>query len=121
MKLELETARALTVRSWRPGEFRIGKEAWREPILLSPQEVRPWPVQTNESVTLEQLAPLIAEQPDVIILGTGERQTFPDHELGMRLLEKGIGLEVMDTGAACRTYNVLVSEGRAVSAALRDR
>ena len=121
MKLELETARALTVRWWKPGEFRIGKETWREPVLLSPQEVRAWSVQADAPVTLDHLAPLIAQEPDIIILGTGEKQTFPDHELGMQLLNRGIGLEVMDTGAACRTYNVLVSEGRAVAAALVDR
>lgn len=121
MKLDLETALSLTVRWWKPGEFRIGKDVWREPVLLSPQEVLPWPVQENEPVTLQQLAPLIAQQPDVIILGTGETQNFPDHDLGMKLLNRGIGLEVMDTGAACRTYNVLASEGRAVAAALRVR
>lgn len=121
MKLEPETARALTVRWWKPGEFRIGNETWREPILLSPQEVRPWPVEENEPVTLKHLEPLLAERPDVVILGTGERQDFPDHELAMKLLSRGIGLEVMDTRAACRTFNVLVSEGRAVAAALRLR
>ena len=71
MKLDLETALSLTVRWWKPGEFRIGKDVWREPVLLSPQEVLPWPVQENEPVTLQQLAPLIAQQPDIIILGTG--------------------------------------------------
>ncbi len=121
MKLELEAGAALTVRSWRPGELRIGKDTWREPVLLSPKEVRPWPLKDDEPVTLEILAPLIDGQPDVIILGTGEKQRFPDHELGMQLLNRGIGLEVMDTGAACRTYNVLASEGRAVAAALRVR
>ena len=121
MKLQLETTGALNVRWWRPGELRIGKDVWREPVLLSPQEVRPWPVEPDEPVTLDQLAPLIEKQPDLIILGTGEQQSFPDHELGMSLLNRGIGLEVMDTGAACRTYNVLLSEGRAVAAALRVR
>ena len=121
MKLQLETAGALTVRWWRPGELRIGSDVWREPVLLSPRKVRPWSISEDDPVTLDHLMPLIEEQPDVIILGTGERQRFPEHELGMLLLNRGIGLEVMDTGAACRTYNVLVSEGRAVGAALRHR
>ena len=121
MKLELEAGTALTVRGWRPGELRIGRDVWREPVLLSPEEVRPWHLKDDEPVTLEHLAPLIEGQPDVIILGTGETQSFPDHDLGMKLLNRGIGLEVMDTGAACRTYNVLASEGRAVAAALRVR
>ena len=121
MKLELEAGTALTVRGWRPGELRIGRDVWREPVLLSPEEVRPWPLKDDEAVTLDHLAPLIEEQPDIIILGTGEVQRFPDHDVVARLLVKGIGLEVMDTGAACRTYNVLASEGRAVAAALRVR
>lgn len=121
MKLERESAGALAVRSWRPGELRIGQDVWRRPVLLSPREVRPWAVRDGEDLTLDHLAPLIGERPDVIILGTGQRQRFPAHELGMSLLSRGIGLEVMDTGAACRTYNVLASEGRAVAAALRVR
>ena len=121
MKLQLETAAALTVRWWRPGELRIGRDTWREPVLLSPRAVRPWSIAEDQPVTLDHLIPLIEEQPDLIILGTGERQSFPEYELGMMLLNRGVGLEVMDTGAACRTYNVLVSEGRAVAAALRHR
>lgn len=121
MKLQLEAGGALTVRSWRPGELRIGKDIWREPVLLSPEEVQPWPLDDDEPVTLEHLAPLIEQRPDVIILGTGETQRFSDHDIGSKLLVRGIGLEIMDTGAACRTYNVLASEGRAVAAALRVR
>ena len=101
--------------------MRIGGEVWREPVLLSLEEVRAWPLQDDEPITLEHLAPLIEAQPDVIILGTGETQRFPDHSISHSLLNQGIGLEVMDTGAACRTYNVLASEGRAVAAALKVR
>ena len=121
MKLELEPSGALRVHSWRPGELRIGQDVWRQSVLLDGREVLPWIQGDDESITLDHLAPLIAESPDVILLGTGERQRFPPHELGMGLLNRGIGLEVMDTGAACRTYNVLLSEGRAVAAALRIR
>ena len=121
MKLDLEPAGALRVHSWRPGELRIGQDIWRQSVLLDGREVRPWALEEGEPITLQQLAPLVDEQPDVILLGTGERQSFPPQELGMGLLNRGIGLEVMDTGAACRTYNVLLSEGRAVAAALRIR
>ncbi len=90
-------------------------------MLLNAREVRPWALGEDEAITLDHLAPLIAERPDVILLGTGELQSFPPQELGMGLMNRGIGLEVMDTAAACRTYNVLLSEGRAVAAALRIR
>ncbi len=106
---------------WRPGELRIGQDTWRQPVLLNASEVRPWALADDETIALQHLEPLLDEQPDLIILGTGERQSFPPHELGMALLNRGVGLEVMDTGAACRTYNVLLSEGRAVAAALRIR
>jgi uncharacterized protein len=56
--------------------------------------------------------------PELLILGTGRRQRFPRAELLAPLAEAGIGWEVMDTGAACRTYNILMSEGRNVAAAL---
>jgi len=56
--------------------------------------------------------------PELVILGTGRRQRFPRTELIAPLVRAGIGWEVMDTGAACRTFNVLVAEGRRVAAAL---
>ncbi len=121
MKLEPEPFGALRVHSWHLGELRIGQDLWRQPVLLNAREARPWALGDGEEITLNHLAPLIAEQPDLILLGTGERQRFPPQELGMGLLARGIGLEVMDTAAACRTYNVLLSEGRAVAAALRIR
>jgi len=61
---------------------------------------------------------LLASQPQVVIIGTGARQQFPESSLYFGLLERGIGVEIMDTGAACRTYNILVSEGRRVVAGL---
>lgn len=121
MKLEIETSDAFRVRSWRPGELRIGQDVWRRPVLLNARGVLPWALEDGEAITLDHLAPLIAGRPDVILLGTGERQSFPSPELGLGLLNRGIGLEVMDTSAACRTYNVLLSEGRSVAAALRVR
>lgn len=56
--------------------------------------------------------------PEVVLLGTGERLRFPDSAVQRRFLEAGVGFEVMDTAAACRTYNVLMMEGRRVAAAL---
>jgi len=61
---------------------------------------------------------LLALQPQVVIIGTGARQQFPDPALYFGLFEHGVGIEIMDTGAACRTYNILVGEGRRVVAGL---
>lgn len=64
------------------------------------------------------LAALLAMKPAVVLLGTGSRQRFPAPAIMRPLIEAGVGCEVMDTGAACRTYNILASEGRQVVAAL---
>ena len=56
--------------------------------------------------------------PEILVLGTGERQVFPEPQVIVALAARGIGLEVMDNGAACRTYNILLAEGRKVALAL---
>ena len=61
---------------------------------------------------------LIQRTPEIIILGTGSRHQFPDHSLLSQLTKKSIGIEIMDTKACCRTYNILVEEGRRVAAAV---
>jgi len=61
---------------------------------------------------------VFALQPEIVVLGSGPRQRFPEPRLLAAIMTRGIGCEVMDTGAACRTYNVLVSEGRRAVAAL---
>lgn len=71
-----------------------------------------------ESLQAEHLAALLAHKPSVLLLGTGSRQHFPAPSVLRPLIDAGVGCEVMDTGAACRTYNILASEGRLVVAAL---
>jgi uncharacterized protein len=72
----------------------------------------------GEPLTAEHLSALAGFRGDVLVLGTGARQRFPSPQLLRPLVEAGIGIEIMDTPAACRTYNILVGEGRAVAAAL---
>ena len=67
---------------------------------------------------MADLEPLLGLAPEVVLLGTGARQHFPDAQVLRILHQQRIGVEVMDTSAACRTYNVLVTEGRSVAAAL---
>jgi uncharacterized protein len=71
-----------------------------------------------EDLEVEHLQAVLALEPQIILLGTGERQVFPAPAIAAAVQAAGIGLEVMDTRAACRTYNVLVQEGRRVAAAL---
>ena len=80
--------------------------------------VQPWPVLSSAALSVEHLEPLLALAPEVVILGSGPRLRFPSPAVLRVLFERRIGVETMDTGAACRTYNVLASEGRPVVAAL---
>jgi len=80
--------------------------------------VEPWQPGDLEQLKLADFDKILNCQPDVLILGTGKSLKFPANELRHQFLQHNIGLEVMDTGAACRTYNVLLSEGRNVAAAI---
>ena len=77
-----------------------------------------WAPQTFDELLKDHFLTISELEPQLVILGTGEQQQFPKTELYATLLNQGVGVEVMSTPAACRTYNILVSEGRNVAAAL---
>ncbi len=119
MKFTLESPPANTIRSTSDREIRIGNQVWSEPIALTPERVlEDWVPVPVESLTIDDLAVLIETGPALIVLGTGDKQLLPDRDLMFAMARRGIGLEVMDTPAAARTFNVLVSEGRSVAAVL---
>jgi uncharacterized protein len=104
-----------TVRSYDSRAVRVADHTFTRSVLLSAdRHVADWPPQSADLLTTEHLDAALALGPEVVLLGTGERQVFPDPRLFAHLAQNGVGFEVMDTGAACRTYNVLVSEGRRV-------
>ncbi|MBM3387917.1 MAG: hypothetical protein FJY26_00210 [Betaproteobacteria bacterium] len=80
--------------------------------------VVPWRPQSFDALTAEDFEPALELKPELVILGTGSRLRFPAPRLWASLIGAGIGFEAMDNGAACRTFNVLASEGRSVLAAL---
>lgn len=89
------------------------------PLLVSPTAlVSPWGAPPLELLRFSDFDVLLALKPTIVVFGSGPRFRFPAVELVAAFSKAGIGFEVMDTGAACRTYNVLVSEGRNVVAAL---
>jgi uncharacterized protein len=103
------------------GGFRFAQMSHRGSILCLPSGIYAWPPAT--AAEIEQAGALDAvfaerDALDVLLLGTGERQHLPGAGLRRAFADAGIGLEAMDTGAACRTYNVLLAEGRPVGAAL---
>jgi uncharacterized protein len=120
MRLTLDTTTgANLVTKLGPEGIRVG-ERWltRSFIMNAAVLHEEWSVTNPGRVELEALAPALALEPEILVLGTGERICFPDGRVFAALAERGIGLEVMDTAAACRTYNVLVGEERPVVAAL---
>lgn len=98
----------------RVGEISIGRSV----VLSASELILDWPVSSVQSLDLGALAPALELQPEVLLLGTGEQICFPESALFAALAARGIGLEVMDTAAACRTFNILVNEERPVVAAL---
>jgi uncharacterized protein len=90
-------------------------------ILVMPEVLAPWEAASFAELKEEDFSPIVAMQPEVVLLGTGEKLRFPHPRLTRRLAEARIGVEVMDVQAACRTYNILMAEERKVAAALLFR
>jgi len=107
---------AVTARA--PGEVRIAGRLLRRSLVVSAESLdEDWPVQAVTELG-SSLEAIFRHRPDIVILGTGESQQFPAPDVFAAVAAQGIGFEVMDNGAACRTYNVLLAEGRRVALAL---
>jgi len=87
-------------------------------LIVLPDRVLPWRTAGFDALAVEDFAELAALDLEVVLLGTGARLRFPHPQVTRPLAAAGIGLEVMDMQAACRTYNILASEERRVAAAL---
>jgi uncharacterized protein len=107
-----------TFTGYGEGFVQLNGERRESNLLVLPERVMDWPPVSFEALAEAHFA-LIAElQPEVVLLGTGARLRFPHPRLTASLARAGIGLEVMDVQAACRTYNILMAEERVVAAAL---
>lgn len=108
------------IRSYGPGRFLISDREWRSPVLVTPFSTTTWNVARAEDLTLESLAALKAPPAptELLVLGCGQRAIFVPPDLRAALKGAGFALEVVDTGSACRIYNVLLAESRRVAAAL---
>jgi uncharacterized protein len=120
MKLQLEQpAGTNMIRACGPGQLRIGDRTHTSSVIVTATVlIAPWRPTSAQDLSPPDFEPLLGLAPEVVLLGTGARQQFPHAELLRILHQRRIGIEVMDTSAACRTYNVLVTEGRNVAAAL---
>jgi len=110
---------ANTITGYGDGYIEINKIPYSHAVLLSSDgEILEWAIKSFEELSSSDFAQMASLKPELIIIGTGKRQRFPKPELLKTLIEAKIGFEVMDSQAACRTYNILVGEGRQVLLAL---
>lgn len=107
-QIEAMTAQSIT----------INKQEYSSSFILAPNEgVQPWPVYAIEEITTETIQPILVLNPDILLIGTGEKSIIIPPRLLAPLYEKNISVECMNTHAACRTYTVLIAENRPVVAA----
>ncbi len=120
MKLHLSNTAGLNMfTAYGPGYVAVNHEKYEENLILLPESIIPaWSTATVETLTEADMQKLLGLGTEIVLLGTGNRLRFPAGSLMRPFAPAGIGLEVMDLQAACRTYNILAAEGRKVAAAL---
>jgi uncharacterized protein len=119
LKFTRESSARLVIRSVSRSAIGINEEAYSESLALTAEELLgTWPETPVGDLTPEDFDAVFATRPEVVLLGTGTANVFPPRELTFAFARKGVGLEVMDTAAAARTFNVLANEGRRVAAVL---
>jgi uncharacterized protein len=114
---ELRATSLNTVTGYGPGYIEINGARHSGSLILAASSVQRWGVAALELLRPEDFDPVLSLEPEVVLLGTGLRHRFPAARLSAHLAQAGVALEVMDTRAACRTYNILVSDGRRVAGA----
>jgi uncharacterized protein len=107
-----------TITGYGEGYVMVNGERRSASVVVLPDRVEQWSAGGFDSLTADDFQFLKQLGAEIVLLGTGPRQRFPDPRLTAALAQAGIGLEVMDVQAACRTYNILVAEERKVAAAL---
>lgn len=109
------------IQSYSGGTFKVSGSAYSGAVFVLPEETTPWDFDGDPASLSEEDFDFLADKADdidVILLGCGKATIFLSPNLKLALKTKGLNVDVMDSGAACRTYNVLMAEGRRVAAAL---
>jgi uncharacterized protein len=120
MHIQRETGgQAYHIQTYAPGCVVINDQTYRASLIVKPDRIiADWPPQSFDSLALPHMQLLAGLGVEVVLVGTGRGLHFPPSALLAPLMAAGTGFEIMDTGAACRTYNILMGEGRRVAAAL---
>jgi uncharacterized protein len=106
------------LRGYRPGFIKVNDDILTHSMLIAIDQLQEWAPQSLAELTTEHFDAILALKPTIILLGTGDTLVFPPMHLYGHLLNKGIGVEVMNSSAACRTFNALAAEHRRVVAAI---
>ena len=119
MKFSKESVNSLVIQSVAAKAICISGETYAHAIALTPEQLIPdWQPKAIEDLSIDDFDALLSDDPELIVVGTGSNHRFPHRELVFAFARRGIGLEVMDTAAAARTFNVLAGEGRRIAAVL---
>jgi len=120
MRINLDQPTTVNVvRAYGPGLVRVGERSFSHSVIVTASTLlEDWRPQRISDLQESDLGELLQLRPEVLLIGSGARQGFPQRATLAALYAARLGFEIMDTGAACRTYNVLVAEGRNVAAAL---
>lgn len=107
------------IRAYDSNSVTINETKYTRSVIVSPYKlITDWQPQSLDDLKVEHLTAVLALKPEIVILGTGKKFILPSKNQLTPFHQKRIGIEYMDTGAACRTYTALMSEGRKVVAAL---
>lgn len=109
------------IHSYEPGKLKINDLIYNQSVIVSSHELTLWPPQQFSQLNADSFNDIVVMQPNIVLIGTGDELIFPDPSILAPFYNAHIGVEVMSTLAACRTFNVLMSEGRNVVAALLIR
>jgi uncharacterized protein len=119
MQLTRDSSVVHLIRAWEPGRVRIA-ERWiaGNVIVGTDTIIEDWTAASPHRLTIAELEPALALEPTILVVGTGTERLLPDLTLMADVAARSVGLEIMNTPAACRTFNVLMQERRRVVAAL---
>ena len=108
------------INAYGDGGFRITGQRWEQPVLVFPGQTIAWDIPDFAGMSFDSLQPLFAVEPavELLLVGCGPSIAFLPKDLRAAVRERGVVMEALDTGAACRTYNLLMGESRRVAAAL---
>jgi len=121
MKIQLDNPSAdrNIIQSYSPAGIIINNVLYQHSLIISPEQILDnWSAVSPSMLLPSHFIPVIEQQPELVLIGTGKRLQFPDQEILALIMGRNIGVEVMDTAAACRAYNFIAGEGRKVIATL---